>query len=188
VANWPILELGDNGISSQSPLKSKPLRLPGQSLDEEIGKWVNDKALGALVGAACFCVAAYFEWFGYLTHAPRRPVLFTVAAAAVVLFAGWRIWSIRARVRRLRLGRDGERIVAQQLECLRESGCQGTSRCSRRGLQSRSCGDFDARDFANTLRVDIAASQEQVNCSAHFNDGVNSSLAIEAGMDKVIDC
>jgi hypothetical protein len=111
-------------MSSQSPLKDKPLRLPGESLDREIDKWVNDKALGVLFVAACFCFVAYFEWYGYLTHAPRRPVLFTVVAAAAVIFAGWRIWGIRWKVKRLRQGRDGERAVGQFLERLREGGSQ----------------------------------------------------------------
>jgi hypothetical protein len=111
-------------MSSQSPLKEKPLRLPGESLDKEIDKLVNDKALGVLFAAGCFCFVAYFEWYGYLTHAPRRPVLFTVVAAAAVIFAGWRVWAIRGRVRRLRLGRDGERSVGQLLEQLRENGAQ----------------------------------------------------------------
>jgi nuclease-like protein len=85
---------------------------------------VNDKALGVLFAAGCFCFVAYFEWYGHLTHAPRRPVLFTVVAAAAVIFAGWRIWSIRGRVRQLKLGRDGERSVGQLLEQLRENGAQ----------------------------------------------------------------
>jgi hypothetical protein len=111
-------------MSGQSPLKAKPLRLPGESLDKEIDRWINDKALGTLFAAGCFCFVAYFEWYGYLTHAPRRPVLFTVAAAAAVIFAGWRIWRIRRRVQRLKLGRDGERAVGQFLERLRDGGGQ----------------------------------------------------------------
>lgn len=111
-------------MSGQSPLKAKPLRIPGESVDKEIDRWVNDKALGTFFAAACFCLIAYFEWYGYLTHAPRRPIPFTVLAACAVLFAGWRIWNIRGRVRQLRQGRDGERAVGQFLERLRADGAQ----------------------------------------------------------------
>jgi hypothetical protein len=111
-------------MSSQSPLKGKPLRLAGESLDKEIDKWVTDKALGAFFVAASLCAIAYLEWYGYLTHAPRRPILFTVVAAVAVAFAGWRFWSVRVRVRQLRLGRDGERVVGQFLERFREGGGQ----------------------------------------------------------------
>jgi Nuclease-related domain len=111
-------------MSGQSPLKIKPLRLPGESAANEIDRWVNDKALGSLIPAACFCVVAYFEWYGYITHAPRRPYLFTALAVVAIVFAGLRIWHIRDRVRRLKLGRDGERVVGQLLEQLRETGAQ----------------------------------------------------------------
>jgi nuclease-like protein len=111
-------------MSGQSPLKEKPLRLPGESLDREIDNWVNDKALGAFFVAACVCAIACMEWYGFLTHAPRRPILFTVLAVVAVIFACWRIWSIRGRVRQLKLGRDGERTVGQLLEQLRENGGQ----------------------------------------------------------------
>jgi Nuclease-related domain len=111
-------------MSSQSPLKAKPLRLPGESVDREIDRWVNDKALGTLFGAGCFCILAYFEWYGYLTHSPRRPILFTVLAAGAVVVAAWRVLSIRRQVRQLKQGRDGERVVGQFLERLREGGAQ----------------------------------------------------------------
>jgi hypothetical protein len=111
-------------MSSQSPLKAKPLRLPGESIDKEIDRWINDKALGVLFAAGCFCFVAYFEWYGYLTHSPRRPILFTFVAVLAVLFAGWRISRIRRRVKSLKQGRDGERVVGQFLERFREDGGQ----------------------------------------------------------------
>jgi hypothetical protein len=109
-------------MSGQSPLKAKPLRLPGESVDKEIDHWVNDKTLGPFFGAGSFCIVAFFEWYGYLTHAPRQPMVFTVIATAALLFAGWRFRVIRKQVRQLRQGRDGERAVGQFLERLREDG------------------------------------------------------------------
>jgi hypothetical protein len=111
-------------MSGQSPLKAKPLRLPGESVDKEIDHWVNDKTLGPFFGAGSFCIVAFFEWYGYLTHAPRQPRVFTVIAVAALLFAGWRFRVIRKQVRQLRQGRDGERAVGQFLERLREDGAQ----------------------------------------------------------------
>ena len=111
-------------MSGQSPLKAKPLRLPGESVDKEIDRWINDKALGTLFAAACLCAIAYFEWYGYLTRSPRRPILFTLLAVAALIYAGWRFVVIRRKVRSLRQGRDGERAVGQFLERLREDGGQ----------------------------------------------------------------
>jgi hypothetical protein len=45
-------------------------------------------------------------------------------AAVAVTVAIWKFWRIRGRVRRLRLGRDGERVVGRFLERLREGGGQ----------------------------------------------------------------
>jgi hypothetical protein len=111
-------------MSGQSPLKAKPLRLPGESVDQEIDHWVNDKTIGPFFGAGSFCIVAVFEWHGYLAHTPRQPIPFTVIAAAALFYAGWRFRIIRKQVRQLRQGRDGERAVGQFLERLREDGGQ----------------------------------------------------------------
>ena len=111
-------------MSSQSPLKAKPLRLPGESVDKEIDRWVNDAILGPFFGAGTLCIVAFFEWYGYLTHAPRQPMVFTVIAMAALLYAGRRFLVIRKKVRHLKQGRDGERAVGQFLERLREDGGQ----------------------------------------------------------------
>ncbi len=70
------------------------------------------------------CSLAAMEWLGSLTHSPRRPVLFSIMAAVAVAVATWRIWDIRKRVQQLKLGRDGERVVGQFLERLRDGGAQ----------------------------------------------------------------
>jgi Nuclease-related domain len=111
-------------MSGQSPLKAKPLRLPGESVDKEIDRWLNDATLGPLFGAGTFCIVAFFEWYGYLTHAPRQPIVFTGIAVAALLYAGWRFRVVRKQVRQLRQGRDGERAVGQFLELLREDGAK----------------------------------------------------------------
>ena len=110
--------------ASLSPLKSKPLRLPGQSLDEQIDYVLNDRASGYLFGAGCVCFLAVMEWFGYLMHLPRMPLLFTGMALVAIGIAAWRLGAIKTQLRQLRLGRDGERCVGQFLERLREDGSQ----------------------------------------------------------------
>jgi hypothetical protein len=48
------------------------------------------------------------------------PWAFTSLAAATFVYVTPRIWRLKKKVKDLQLGRDGERIVAEQLECLRE--------------------------------------------------------------------
>jgi hypothetical protein len=111
-------------MASQSPLKAKPLRNPGDSIDEEIQSLSEDKLVEPFLVASSFSLIALTEWAGYLTHSPRRPVLFTGAALVACLVTAWRVWKIRGRLRQLRLGRDGERCVGQFLERLRDGGGQ----------------------------------------------------------------
>lgn len=111
-------------MPSLSPLKAKPLRNPGDSVDEEIRRWTDDRAMEPLWFAGGFFLIAGMEWFGYLTHSPRRPLLFTAVALVAIAFAAWRVGIVRGKVQQLKLGRDGERCVGQFLERLRDGGGQ----------------------------------------------------------------
>lgn len=111
-------------MASQSPLKAKPLRNPGQGIDKKIEETVTDAVFAYFLATAIFSAMACMEWVGYLTQAPRRPVLLSVVAGMAGVVGAWRIWRVRDRVRALKLGRDGERCVGQFLERLREGGAQ----------------------------------------------------------------
>ena len=50
--------------------------------------------------------------------------MFSLAAAVMVLFAAWRVFRLRPKLRALRLGIDGEKAVGQFLERLRDRGYQ----------------------------------------------------------------
>jgi hypothetical protein len=111
-------------MPNRSPLKAKPLRNPGDSVDEEIRRWIDDRAMEPVLLAAAFFVIAGMEWVGYLTHSPRRPLVFTAVALVAIAFAVWRFMAVRGKVKDLKLGRDGERCVGQFLERLRQGGAQ----------------------------------------------------------------
>jgi hypothetical protein len=111
-------------MSSRSPLKSKPLRNPGQSLDEEINRVLDDQALPYFLFPAVFLALATIEWLAYLRDLPRQPVLYTAAAVLITVIGGFRLFQIRKKVQQLKLGRDGERAVGQFLERLRVAGAR----------------------------------------------------------------
>ena len=46
-----------------SPLKAKPLRNPGQSLDEQLQELLDDKLIPAFWTAALLVMVAFLEWF-----------------------------------------------------------------------------------------------------------------------------
>lgn len=106
----------------RSPLKSRPLRLPGQSVDEALQSLLWD-AIGPYVAIAFIMVLiAGEEWLATLTHMPRQPWLYTSLAFIASSYAAFKILRVRDHIRQLRLGRDGERAVGEFLERLRADG------------------------------------------------------------------
>ena len=108
----------------RSPLKTRPLRNPGQSLDEEIQRAIDDRATSPFMAIVGLWVVAGVEWLGTWRDLPRQPWWFTIAALAATGWLAWRVYRVRDHVGRLRQGRDGERVVGQFLEGLREAGAR----------------------------------------------------------------
>lgn len=110
--------------SSRSPIKDKPLRTPGQSLEEQRRALIDDRFETWGLVAAFFVVMALVEWFRYFRPLPPQPWLLTACAVAMGGFAAWRLWRIWPRLLALRQGIEGEKAVGQFLERLRSQGYQ----------------------------------------------------------------
>lgn len=106
----------------RSPLKDKPLRLPGQSLSEEREALVENAVGQPLTLVAFMVCIAGLEWWRWHTGMKPSPIVFSAAAVMVILYAGFRIRRVLPRLRALRQGLEGERAVGQYLEGLRERG------------------------------------------------------------------
>lgn len=111
-------------VESKSPLKSKPLRNPGESLDEQIKELINDTMLQYYLFPLFFWLIAGLEWFANWRHMPRMPGTYAFVAGVATLWGGARFYQLRQQVRALRQGRDGEKAVGQFLERLRADGAQ----------------------------------------------------------------
>jgi len=110
-------------IIDRSPLKGKPRRNPGQSLDEEITELINSDFMSlALVASVSVAMAAY-EWFRLLYPSPPQPIFMTILAAGILGYTVFRFFGIAKKVKTLKLGRDGEKVTGQYLEKLRTKGC-----------------------------------------------------------------
>lgn len=106
----------------RSPLKAPPLRNPGQSLDEEIQRLIDDEANSDLFVAMCLLFFTLMEWLRWWLRFPPQPILFTVVTVAATAYVVRKLFVLRRKVRQLRLARDGERAVGQYLEALRAVG------------------------------------------------------------------
>jgi len=111
-------------IKSRSPLKDKPLRLPGQSVAEEREELVEDAVGQPLILALFFVVLAALEWWRLYKDVRPNPIVFSAAALLAVVYAVVRIRRALPKIRNLRQALEGERAVGQFLERLREQGYQ----------------------------------------------------------------
>lgn len=108
----------------KSPIKDKPLRNPGQSLERRTQDVLWDEAFLYFMGALFLVVFAGLEWWRAVSELPPAPGAATVVAALGVGVAIWRVRKAFKKIKRMRQGLDGERAVGQFLESLRESGAR----------------------------------------------------------------
>jgi hypothetical protein len=101
--------------------RSRSLRVAGQSLDEAIQRVIARDGYETLLPAALLVMVAFWEWIRWYDPTPR-PLPVTGVAVGAVCWAAYRLWKGRQAVGRFRLGRDGERRVAEELEKLRQRG------------------------------------------------------------------
>jgi hypothetical protein len=106
----------------ESPLRRMPFRLPGQSLQEEIDRIHDDKALDLVMLAAFLIAVAGMEWCRWLLKFPPQPWLFSLFALLGTAYAAYKLKPILRQLKQLKLGRDGEKVVGQELEKLRAKG------------------------------------------------------------------
>jgi hypothetical protein len=109
-------------IKKISPLKRPPLHNPGQSLDEEIDRVFYDEAIYYVTCVIFVIYIAGMEWYRWFF--PSHPHPWILTSIAVVCLGYYLIKLRRSfiKLRALHLGRDGEKIVGQYLEELREKG------------------------------------------------------------------
>ena len=106
----------------KSPIKDKPLRNPGQSLDNQILDLVFDEVLIYYVIALLLTILGVLEWWRWYNDSLPNPILFTVLAVVSVVVALIKMRYAKDKYRNLSLGRDGEKAVGQFLDTLRVNG------------------------------------------------------------------
>lgn len=108
----------------RTPFREKPVRYPGQSLDDEINRLL-DKMDDILFIPFILALLAFLEWLRWYFKSPVSlvtAILFSLFALVVSIWATLRIRRMRQMRRQLTLARDGERVVGQFLEELRVKG------------------------------------------------------------------
>jgi len=109
-------------MEKKSPIKDKPLRYPGESLDKEILRLQDDMLFKYILYAVFFLCVACLEWLRFITNSSPNPWMYTAVALAVTGYTAIKVVKMKKQERLLRLGRDGERAVGEYLEKLRANG------------------------------------------------------------------
>ncbi len=108
----------------KSPLKDKPLRNPGQSLDNELSDLLNDDLMGYFITAVFAIVLALLEWHHWYFQLSPSPWTYSIIALIVSCYSAVKIARGFRKAKTLKQGRDGEKAVGQYLENLREKGAK----------------------------------------------------------------
>lgn len=106
----------------RSPLKQRPLRYAGQSIDEQIDDLLTGSVVTYVLVAMTVVLIAMLEWIHWLSPTRQMPVFVTVVAFCVVCYSAFRISNALKQVKVLQMARDGEKEVAECLDSLRERG------------------------------------------------------------------
>ncbi len=109
-------------VQKKSPLKDKPLRQPGQSVQEELDKLVDDKLMPYVIASCLFIAMAVQQWLAHFNNTPPKPVLASLLALSAITYTIYLFFKNKNNIKNLKLGRDGEKAVGQFLEVLREDG------------------------------------------------------------------
>ncbi|MDH5669998.1 MAG: NERD domain-containing protein [Nitrospira sp.] len=102
-------------------MKTRLLRLPGQSNDEHV-RILQDTWTDVLVWPLIFCILAGVEWIQWWDSTPPSPWVPSVLAVLSMCYAYWKYRTLRPEIQAYKLGRDGERLVGEMLDQLRVKG------------------------------------------------------------------
>ncbi|MBP6881433.1 MAG: NERD domain-containing protein [Candidatus Pacebacteria bacterium] len=98
------------------------LRLPGQSVSEELDELIDSKVNDYLFVIFASVLLILFSWISYFQEIKPNPYLMTFVGLVIGSFSGYKVLKLRKDVHNLKQGIKGERYVGQTLEELRADG------------------------------------------------------------------
>ncbi|MBI5641176.1 MAG: hypothetical protein HZA17_12190 [Nitrospirae bacterium] len=92
-------------------------------MDEEINRIFDEKIGFHFLIVIFFIALTLFEWYRWFLKISVNPNTYsTVLATLIVAYSIRKIYILKKCIRRLQMARNGERIVGESLEFLREKG------------------------------------------------------------------
>ena len=88
--------------NTKSPLKDRPLRIPGQSLNEEIQNILDDELTTISLLPLFLIVLTTYDWLlWYQVIKLPNPIQFTVVTIVILFYSIYRFIKLRKRLRSL---------------------------------------------------------------------------------------
>lgn len=91
----------------RSPLKRQPLRSPGQSVQQEMHRLLEDRMLPILLFAAMMGFVALYDWSVVLLHLTPRPYVSTTLFILGAGYATYKFFDVKRTIERSRWGGTG---------------------------------------------------------------------------------
>ena len=107
----------------RSPLSGITFRAAGQSLDERIQE-LSLTVVVRFFAAISSILCTSFLWWIELTHTQPNLILPTLLTMGMTAWAVFDFFTIRKKIQKSKLGRDGEREVAHHLNAIISDGYQ----------------------------------------------------------------
>lgn len=108
--------------NKKSPLKERPLHVAGQSLDEQIQKYIAEDVSILFYMPALLIVVTIIAWLTRAFPSQYFPIVISIITLIVIIYCTYRIIILRKKIKFLALGRNGERMVAEIFDNLRGQG------------------------------------------------------------------
>jgi hypothetical protein len=111
--------------SKRSPLKDKPLRNPGQSVQREIENLLHEDAIPSVIVIGILLISTLLVWVPVISRTPPiyLAIAFTTMSLIGIPICLYKISYAIKKAQPLKMARDGERDIAEYLNELRALGC-----------------------------------------------------------------
>jgi len=107
----------------KSPIKQKPLRHLGQSLNEYIANRIDD-AMVWVIFTTFLILYARHQWGEFFYSSPPKPWIVTAMALTAIIVTSFKLRAEKQAIKNYRQGESGEIAVGQYLERMRSDGAQ----------------------------------------------------------------
>ena len=105
----------------KSPIKQKPLRHPGQSLNEYIANRIDD-AMVWVIFTTVLILYALQQWWAFFYPSPPKPWIVTAMALTAVVATFFKVRAEKKDIKNYVQGESGEIAVGQFLDRMRSDG------------------------------------------------------------------